>query len=148
MHGKFLVRDHEPVETGGDGGQQATGPYGGWFSSSGPGGATGNFDGSAADRTGQSAVTVEVGADGNGGPFAYAPPAVKVSKGTTVTFDWVSSGHNVLVQSQPDGADWAGVEQLKNEGYSHEHTFDTTGVYQYYCDPHLPVGMKGVVEVV
>ncbi|MFB6087196.1 MAG: plastocyanin/azurin family copper-binding protein [Haloarculaceae archaeon] len=28
-----------------------------------------------------------------------------------------------------------------------EHTFDAEGVYRYYCRPHLPLGMKGVVEV-
>ena len=153
MHGKFLVRDHEPVETGSDaddgsGNGGTNGAYGGWFGSSGPGGSTDNFDGSVTDRTGQSTATVTVGAEGNGGPYAFAPPAIQVSAGTTVTFDWASDNHNVVVQSQPDGADWSGVESLENEGYSHEHTFETTGVYQYYCDPHLPVGMKGVVEVV
>jgi halocyanin-like protein len=148
MHGKFVVRDHEPVETGGSGGEQQSGPYGGWLTGDSAGGSVDNFDGSVADETGSSSVTVEVGAEGNGGPYAFAPPALKVSTGTTVTFDWVSDGHNVLVESQPDGASWAGVESLENSGYSHEHTFDTPGVYTYYCDPHLPVGMKGVVEVV
>lgn len=148
MHGKFLVQDHDPVETGPDGDDQSSGAYGGWFGSGGPGGSTGNFEGEVADRTGQSATTVEVGAEGNGGPYAFAPPGIRVSSGTTVTFDWVSDDHNVLVHSQPDGANWAGVENLRDQGYSHEHAVETTGVYRYYCDPHLPVGMKGVVEVV
>jgi halocyanin-like protein len=149
MHGTFLVRDHDPVETGADAGgdTEQSGPYGGWLTSGNTGGAAGNFD-SVADRTGESAVTVEVGAQGNGGPYANAPAAVKVDSGATVAFEWLSNGHNVVLESKPDGSDWTGVESLENEGYSHEHTFETAGVYKYYCDPHLPVGMKGVVEVV
>jgi plastocyanin len=41
---------------------------------------------------------------------------------------------NVLVE--PDGA---------NNSFT--HTFDQPGVYQYYCDHHVEVGMKGVVVV-
>ena len=153
MHGKILVRDHEDVETGadagdsGDGQAEASGPYGGWLTTGDTGGAADNFDG-AVDETGSSSVTVEVGADGNGGPFANAPAAVTVDRGTTVSFDWVSAGHNVVVEAAPDGSDWSGVESLEGEGYTHEHTFDEPGVYKYYCDPHLLNGMKGVVEVV
>ncbi|MDH5019316.1 halocyanin domain-containing protein [Halobacterium rubrum] len=149
MHGKYLVRDHEEVETGPDagGGQEESGPYGGWLTSDNNGGTADNFD-DVVDETGSSSVTVEVGAEGNGGPFANTPAAVKVEQGTTVSFEWVSNGHNVVLEDAPDGSDWSGVEALKNEGYSHEHTFETTGVYKYYCDPHLQMGMKGVVEVV
>ncbi|WP_255149871.1 halocyanin domain-containing protein [Halorarius halobius] len=120
-------------------------PYGGWFTDS-TGGATETYDGTV-DRTGQSEVTVEVGAQGNGGPYAFAPTAMRVDPGTTVTFSWVSDTHNVVVESQPEGAGWAGQESVENTGFEFSHTFETEGVYTYYCEPHLSLGMKGAVVV-
>ena len=152
MHGKFVVQSHEPVEpgTGGeqsDGGDAANDEFGGWFTDQAAGGATPNYDGTVADERGADAVSVTVGADADSGPFAFDPPAVTVSPGTTVTFEWASDSHNIVVDSQPDGASWAGHESIENTGFSTEHTFETEGVYRYYCEPHLGVGMKGVVEV-
>ncbi|WP_435067335.1 halocyanin domain-containing protein [Haloplanus sp. C73] len=119
--------------------------YGGWFGGS-TGGETASFDGTV-DRTGEDAITVEVGAEGNGGPYAFTPTAVRVDPGTTITFEWVSDTHNILIESQPSGANWSGVQNIKNTGFSHEHTFETEGVYKYYCQPHLALGMKGAVVV-
>ncbi|WP_380681365.1 halocyanin domain-containing protein [Salinigranum sp. GCM10025319] len=130
------------VESGGGaGGPVVEADYGDWFSD------VDNFDGTTEDMTGQDAVAVEVGAQGNGGTFAYAPPAVRVSPGTTVTFDWTSNTHNVLVEDQPDGGGWEGHEPIENTGFTYEHTFETPGVYLYYCEPHLSLGMKGAVVV-
>ena len=119
--------------------------YGGWFGS-GTGGETRNFDGTV-DRTGQDSVTVEVGAEGNGGPYAFGPAAVRIDPGTTVTFEWVSNTHNILIEDQPSDSGWSGVEAIENSGFSHEHTFETEGVYKYYCQPHLALGMKGAIVV-
>lgn len=121
--------------------------FGGWLTSDSNGGEVKNFDGTTVDETGQSEVTVEVGAEGNGGTFAFAPPAIRVSPGTTVTFEWVSDTHNIFVQSQPDGANWQGHESIENTGFTHSHTFEATGVYKYYCQPHLPMGMKGAIVI-
>jgi halocyanin-like protein len=126
---------------GGAGGPVVEADYGDWFSD------VDNFDGTTADATGQDAVEVEVGAQGNGGTFAFAPPAVRVSPGTTVTFNWTSNTHNVLIEEQPDGAGWEGHEPIENTGFTYEHTFETPGVYTYYCEPHLSLGMKGAVVV-
>ncbi|SDZ97596.1 halocyanin domain-containing protein [Haloplanus vescus] len=119
--------------------------YGGWFGGS-TGGETATFDGTV-DRTGEDAITVDVGAEGNGGSYAFSPTAVRVDPGTTITFEWVSDTHNVLIEDQPSDADWGGVESIENSGFSHEHTFETEGVYKYYCQPHLALGMKGAVVV-
>ena len=126
---------------GGAGGPVVEADYGDWFSD------VDNFDGTTEDMTGQDAVEVEVGAQGNGGTFAYAPPAVRVSPGTTVTFSWTSNTHNVLIEDQPDDAGWGGHEPIENTGFTYEHTFETPGVYLYYCEPHLSLGMKGAVVV-
>jgi halocyanin-like protein len=119
--------------------------YGGWFGAS-TGGETGNFDGTV-DRTGQDSVTVEVGVEANGGSYGFGPAAVRVDPGTTVTFEWVSDTHNVLIEEQPSGAGWSGVQNIENTGFSHEHTFETEGIYKYYCQPHLALGMKGAIVV-
>ncbi|MFB6159873.1 MAG: halocyanin domain-containing protein [Haloferacaceae archaeon] len=125
---------------GGTAAAQSGPDYGNWFND------VSNFDGTV-DRTGQSEVTVEVGADGNGGTFAFAPAAVRVDPGTTVVFEWVSNSHNVLPESQPEGAGWEGHSPIENQGFSYEHTFETEGLYKYYCQPHLSLGMKGAIVV-
>ncbi len=100
--------------------------------------------GTVADRTGTSEVTVTVGADGNGGGFGFGPPVVRVDPGTTVTWEWTGRGgsHNVVAadggfESELDGS----------QGTTFSHTFESTGAYRYYCQPHKTMGMKGVVIV-
>jgi halocyanin-like protein len=121
-------------------------PYDGWFTDA-TGGATDNYAGSTSDQTGQDQVSVTVGGEGNGGPFAFAPAAIRISPGTEVVFRWVSDNHNVLLEAQPDGADWGGHEPIENTGFEFSHTFETEGVYKYYCQPHLSLGMKGAIVV-
>ena len=128
----------ESPESGENGDEEA---FDGWFDD------VDNYDGTVTDQTGQSELTVTVGADGNSGTYAYAPPAVRVSSGTTVTFEWASDTHNIVIESQPEGAGWEGHEPIENEGFSMSHTFETAGTYTYYCDPHLSLGMKGAVVV-
>jgi halocyanin-like protein len=106
---------------------------------------TSNFDGSLEDMTGQDSVTVEVGAEGNNGNFAYAPAAIVVDSGTTVTWEWTGQGgqHNVVAES---GGDFES-ELVGQEGTTFEQTFDSTGVVTYFCTPHKSLGMKGAVIV-
>jgi len=120
--------------------------FGGWFSGDADGGETTSFTGTVDER-GSDAVTIDVGANGNGGPFAFGPTAVWVDPGTTITFEWVSDSHNVHVEDQPDGAGWEGHQPVENSGFSFEHTFDAGGIYTYFCEPHLPLGMKGAIAV-
>jgi len=122
-------------------------PYGGWFTDGAQGGATDNYDGSTVDARGEDAVTVTVGASGNGGSFAYSPVALRVDPGTELTFEWASNTHNVAVAEQPDGAGWEGHDTVEDEGFSFSATLDTEGVYKYFCTPHVGLGMKGAVVV-
>lgn len=101
---------------------------------------TGNYD-AVEDATGEDAVTVEVGAQGNKGANAFAPAAIEVSPGTTVTWDWVDGYHNVVAT---DGEFDSGSPE-RNATF--EHTFETPGTVLYYCDPHESIGMKGAVVV-
>ncbi|WP_232702345.1 plastocyanin/azurin family copper-binding protein [Halobacterium wangiae] len=87
---------------------------------------------------------VEVGPDGNN---SYAPDSLTVAPGTPVRFVWLSGGHNLAVTGQPADAEWAGHDPLESRGFSHEHTFQVPGRYEYVCTPHQEFGMRGVVVV-
>ena len=102
------------------------------------------YDGSIEDLTGESAPTVAVGAAGNAGHFAFDPSAVRVSTGTTVTWEWTGEGssHNVVHE---DGAFES--ELVVEAGHAFGYTFEETGVFRYYCTPHKTSGMKGAVVV-
>jgi halocyanin-like protein len=104
-----------------------------------------SFGGSVVDETGSDSVTVTVGAEGNGGGFAFDPSAVRVSSGTTITFEWTGEGgqHNVVAE---EGGDFES-ELTSESGYTFEHTFESSGTVLYYCSPHKSLGMRGAVIV-
>jgi len=111
--------------------------FDGWLSN------VSNYDG-VADETGKSEVTIEVGAQGNNGGFAFGPAAVRVDPGTTVVWEWTGKGgsHNVVAK------DGSFESELTDEtGFTFSQTFEETGVRKYFCRPHKPMGMKGVVVV-
>ncbi|ELZ28471.1 halocyanin [Halogeometricum pallidum JCM 14848] len=99
---------------------------------------------SLVDRTDASDVRVRVGTEGNGGYFAFAPVVLRVSSGTTVTWEWtgVGSAHNVVAKDGSFRSELTG-----DEGTTFSHEFDASGVAKYACLPHRSLGMKGVVVV-
>ena len=102
----------------------------------------------AAQETAGETVTVAVGP---GGALVYEPGTdapLEVLPGTTVEFVWESDNHNIVVESQPEEADWEGHVPLENTGFTYEHTFETLGTYDYYCEPHRTAGMVATIEVV
>lgn len=105
---------------------------------------TDNFDGSVQDETGTGNVEVQVGSEGNGGNFAYSPPAIRIDAGTTVTWTWTGEGgqHNV---AHEDG-DFES-ELVEEAGSEFQYTFEDTGSYLYACTPHSALGMNGAVIV-
>ena len=106
--------------------------------------AADNYD-SITTMGGMSSATVDVGAEGNGGNFAFAPAALAVETGTTVNWEWMAGSHNVKAAEDSDfDLDSGSAEQ---DG-SYEFTFDEAGVANYYCTPHQGVGMKGSVVAV
>ena len=132
----------EPTESdgggsGGDGGSGEAASFDGWFDN------TDNVDG-VVDETGADAVTVEVGTEANGGAYGFGPAAVRVSTGTTVTWEWTGEGasHNVAAE---DGSFES--ELVGEAGHTFEHTFEESGTTKYACTPHEAMGMKGAVVV-
>jgi plastocyanin len=76
----------------------------------------------------------------------FEPETLTVESGTTVSFEWATENHNIVVESQPDEGNWDGHEEIQDAGYTHEHTFEAEGEYEYLCEPHAP-DMRGVIVV-
>ncbi len=125
------------VDASGTAAAQSGPDYGDWF------GDTSNFDGTY-DFTGKSEVTVQVGAQGNGGNLAFSPAAIRVDPGTTVVWEWTGKGstHNVVAD---DGSFESDMYSAAGKTFSHE--FGSEGTYKYFCQPHKMMGMKGAVVV-
>lgn len=104
-----------------------------------------DVDGGYRDARGEETVTVQVGAQGNNGPYAFRPAGLWVDPGTTIRWRWTGEGgaHNVHAQR---GADFES-DLTEEAGFLFEHTIETTGITTYQCDPHADLGMKGALAV-
>ena len=120
------------------GGTDSGGAVSKWLS------GTSNYDGSTVDETGSDQVTIMVGAQGNDGNFAFAPPAISISPGSKVVWEWTGEGgeHNVVEQDEAFKS-----ELVSEKGYTFEHAFESAGTFMYYCEPHKSLGIKGAVIV-
>lgn len=123
--------------SGGDGEEEPPArTFDGWLA------GTDNYDG-VVDERGESEVTVQVGAEGNGGPFAFEPAAVHVSPGTTVVWEWVGpKTYDVL--DRDHGLE---SETLASSAYTYAAQFDGNGLAKYTCSKYGDRGMRGVVLV-
>ena len=113
----------------------------------GGGGGTQTTQSGGGGGGGGGTKTVEVGPGGN---YTFVPGTnqpLYAAPGTTVEFVWKSDNHNVVVESQPEGASWSGHEPIENTGFSFSHTFETLGTYEYFCQPHQALGMTGTIII-
>jgi halocyanin-like protein len=97
-----------------------------------------NVDGSITDLTGQGSVTIEVGPNGN---LAYDPALARIDTGTTVTWDWQTTGHTVTSESTP------GETEFDADRNEHTETFGQAGNVLYFCRPHRGAGHRGALIV-
>ncbi len=96
---------------------------------------------SVVDRTGTDETTVQVGTEGG---LAFTPAAIEIDPGTTVVWEWTGKGggHNVVAR------DGTFESQLYSDaGETFSYTFEESGEFPYYCEPHRPSGMQGGVAV-
>jgi plastocyanin len=88
---------------------------------------------------------------GPGGSLVFEPAEITIAPGTTIKWVWESDNHNVVPESQPEGADWQGTEGAPDKtydtGHEYSHTFETEGEYEYFCQPHKTAGMVGTITV-
>ena len=107
-----------------------------------------DVDGGYEDLRGQDTVTVDVGAEGNGGNLAFSPAGVWIDPGTTVVWEWTGKGGSHNVQTA-DGPAELESPLTSTAGYTYEFTFteEHVGITNYQCSPHATLGMLGTVAV-
>ncbi len=133
--------DSAAAQSASGGNESSGGPpepdYGEWFS------GTSNYE-RTVDKRGQDSVTITVGAQGNGGGFAFAPAAVRVDPGTEIVWEWSGEGgqHNVAAEAGEFES-----ELVSEAGHTFSHTVTGTGIRTYACTPHKPMGMRGAIVV-
>ena len=108
-----------------------------------------------SEGVGEPTETATVNMVTKDGGYHFEPHVVRVTVGGTVTFVNESGSHSTTAyhpdndqpQLVPDGAaSWdSGI--LTEQGATVEHTFETEGVYHYYCSPHESLGMVGSIIV-
>jgi len=105
-------------------------------------------DGGVEDLRGQDEVTVDVGAQGNGGGLAFSPAGIWIDPGTTVTWEWTGDGgeHNVETVDGPAELE-SQLTASAGETYEYEFTEEDQGITDYVCAPHEGLDMKGAVAV-
>ena len=105
------------------------------------------YDTDILDATAQDTVTIDVGAGDAG--FAFSPAAIRVTTGTTVSFEWTGAGggHNIVAAEESDIDVDPETEIIDEEGHSVEETFDEAGNYLYICEPHIAQGKVGAIVV-
>lgn len=92
-----------------------------------------------------------------GGDYYFDPIGLFVEPGETITFVNEAGAHSSTAYAEtldaasvtriPDGAEPWNSGILSEEGASFEHTFETTGTYDYFCIPHKALGMVGRIVV-
>ena len=80
----------------------------------------------------------------DGAKMVYSEDIARIDVGDTITWLPKSKGHNVEFVAGPD--DWKKPKKSKN-GKEVAITFDTPGIYYYWCTPHKGMGMIGLVVV-
>lgn len=89
-------------------------------------------------------IEVTVGADDE---LTFDPAQLPLSTGETIAFEWEADGHNLAVTNQPNDADWEGVEEVQESGYTHTHTFEVEGWYEFVSEADEDEDMTGTILV-
>lgn len=77
----------------------------------------------------------------------FDPIGLHVEPGTTVRFEIVAGSHSATAYENRIPIEASSFDSgLVSEG-TFEHTFDTSGTYDYYCQPHKSRGMVGRIVV-
>jgi len=126
--------------------------------------SSGNGDGGDEPTTTATQETAGGSGDSNtvmmvteGSEYYFDPIGLFIESGETVTFEIQSGSHSATAYKEgtssasvtriPDGAEAFNSETLSEQGATYEHTFETTGTYDYFCIPHKSLGMVGRIVV-
>lgn len=83
---------------------------------------------------------------GQGGEV-FSPANLTIRAGQTVTWQWATSGHDVVSGANCTADSLFSSGGIQNAGFSFTHRFDTPGTYPFFCLPHCSLGMRGAVTV-
>lgn len=75
--------------------------------------------------------------------LTFDPSDVTISTGTTVR--WINDADIMHTVTPRDHSEWQRVE-LDRSGETFEHTFETAGEFDYFCEPHEST-MQGTITV-
>jgi plastocyanin len=91
------------------------------------------------------------------GEYYFDPVGLFIEAGNTVTFENNEGSHSTVAYKDgigqatttriPDGAEGWESSILTASGATFEHTFETTGTYDYFCAPHKSLEMVGRIVV-
>ena len=88
-------------------------------------------------------VTVEMlNRDADGNRMVYSQEIVEIAAGSTVQWVPTDKGHNVEIIASPND-----MKFKSKNGKEASVTFETPGIYYYWCTPHKGMGMIGLVVV-
>ena len=88
-------------------------------------------------------VTVEMlNKDADGNRMVYSQEVIKIAAGSTVKWVPTDKGHNVEIIASPND-----MKFKSKNGKEASVTFETPGIYYYWCTPHKGMGMIGLVVV-
>lgn len=89
------------------------------------------------------------------GAYHFEPHVVHVTNGGKVTWKLESGSHSTTAYTDANGKPRRIPENAKawdsgimsQNGKTFEHSFETVGVYDYFCTPHESLGMIGSIVV-
>jgi pseudoazurin len=88
-------------------------------------------------------VTVEMlNRDADGNRMVYSQEIIEIAAGSTVKWVPTDKGHNVEIIASPND-----MKFKSKNGKEASVTFETPGIYYYWCTPHKGMGMIGLVVV-
>ena len=88
-------------------------------------------------------VTVEMlNKDADGNRMVYSQEIIEIAAGSTVKWVPTDKGHNVEMVASPND-----MKFKSKNGKEASVTFETPGIYYYWCTPHKGMGMIGLVVV-
>ena len=88
-------------------------------------------------------MTIEMlNKDAKGNKMIFSEEIARIDVGDTITWLPTSKGHNVEMVASPNSLKF----KSKNNKEA-SITFDTPGIYYYWCTPHKGMGMIGIVVV-
>ncbi len=78
---------------------------------------------------------------------SFSPSLLTIQPGDTVTWTWASSFFHSVTSGKPGIADGLFDSGTHRSPFTFSYTFPNAGTFDYYCIPHLDMGMTGRIIV-